>query len=149
MPYLAGDGCRRFERLVTGVRRVGNILSKEARRLGGSLEDVRTGLAGTGGPGSFSEGLFQDPVEADLLARTRATLDEVVQAEARADAAAVLRALSRLADPIDAYFERVLVNCDDPAVRANRHGLLAGVYALFGRYADFLAIVEQGSNPAA
>ncbi len=144
---LRGDP--RFERLVTGVRRVGNILAKEERRLGVSLEDIRAGLAGTGELGSFSEERFQDPVEADVLARTRSTLDEVGEAEARADAGAVLRALSRLADPIDAYFERVLVNCNDPAVRANRHGLLAAVYTLFGRYADFLAIVEQGPTPAA
>jgi hypothetical protein len=81
--------------------------------------------------------LFQDPVEADLLAGTRAVLDRIGESEARADAGAILRALSSLADPIDAYFERVLVNCDDPAVRANRHGLLAAVYTLFGRYADF------------
>lgn len=143
---LRGD--HRFERLVTGVRRVGNILAKERRKLGGSLEDIRSGLAGTGGVGSFSDGLFQDPVEADLLAMTRATLDGIGESEARGNAGAILRALSSLADPIDAYFERVLVNCEDPALRANRHALLAAVYALFGRYADFLAIVEQGSTPA-
>lgn len=142
---LRGD--RTFERLVTGVRRVGNILAKEHRELGSSLEDARAQLSGAGDEPGFREGLFQDPAEGVLLAKTRAAADRIGGFEERQDAASILQTLSRLADPIDGFFERVLVNADDPAVRNNRHGLLAAVYALFGRYADFLSIVEQGPSP--
>jgi glycyl-tRNA synthetase beta chain len=56
--------------------------------------------------------------------------------------------LALLADPIDAYFDAVLVNAEDRAVRENRISFLGEVFGLFGRYADFQAIVEQG-RPAA
>ena len=32
---------------------------------------------------------------------------------------------------------------DDPTVRENRHAFLAGVYRLFGHYADFLVLQER------
>jgi hypothetical protein len=34
--------------------------------------------------------------------------------------------------PIDAYFDKVLVNSEDPAVRENRLAFLAATYSLFG-----------------
>ena len=36
-----------------------------------------------------------------------------------------LRALSSLAAPLDAFFEKVMVNADEPEIRANRFALLA------------------------
>jgi len=58
----------------------------------------------------------------------------------------VLGRLSTLADPIDDYFDRVLVNCEDQALRDNRMHFLSVVYAVFGRYADFSKIVEEGAE---
>jgi glycyl-tRNA synthetase beta chain len=60
----------------------------------------------------------------------------------------VLSTLSGLAAPIDAYFDRVLVNSTDPAVRDNRLAFLAATYALFGRFADFQRLVESGTSPS-
>ena len=57
----------------------------------------------------------------------------------------VLATLSGLAGPIDSYFDHVLVNSADPAVRDNRIAFLAAAYALFGRFADFQRLVESGS----
>ncbi|MDH5627588.1 MAG: hypothetical protein OEY69_04770, partial [Candidatus Krumholzibacteria bacterium] len=139
---LRGDPA--FERLVTGVKRVGNILPRERRRLGAGWDDVRRDLAGEGGR-AFDAARFEDPAETDLLDAVRAALDRMEPAEKRGDVASVLKSLSGLADPIDRYFDKVLVNAPDPALREARLGFLAVTYSLFGRYADFQAIVEQGS----
>ena len=42
-----------------------------------------------------------------------------------------------LRPPIDAFFEGVMVMAEDPAVRANRLGLLKAIADEFGRIADF------------
>jgi glycyl-tRNA synthetase beta chain len=138
---LRGD--RTFERLITGVKRVGNILAKDRRRLGASWDEVRAGLAGPGE--AFSTDRFQDPAETRLLEALRKGLGQIDELESRTSFTGVLRVLASLADPIDGYFDRVLVNSDDAAVRENRHAFLAAAYALFGRYADFQRIVEEGS----
>jgi glycyl-tRNA synthetase beta chain len=64
----------------------------------------------------------------------------------RHDFASVLDILSGLADPIDDYFDDVLVNCEDQELRANRHEFLAAVFLVFSRYADFSCIVESGDS---
>ncbi len=140
---LRGD--RVFERLITGVKRVANILQKERRRLGSDWNEIRQGLGGSGTV-RFDPARFEDPAESALLQAVRDDLDRIEAAEKRGDVTGVLKSLSLLADPIDAYFDRVLVNAPDPAVREARHGLLTAIYALFGRYADFQAIVEQGTD---
>jgi glycyl-tRNA synthetase beta chain len=47
--------------------------------------------------------------------------------------------------PIDDFFNAVMVNADDPAVRNNRLSLLKGVDDLFASFADFSQIVVQGT----
>ena len=48
----------------------------------------------------------------------------------------VLPLLAGLREPVDAFFEEVLVNADDLAVRANRYALLAKLRGLFLGVAD-------------
>ena len=55
--------------------------------------------------------------------------------------APLLRAITRLlqslaADPIDEFFDHVMVNADDAALRANRLGLLAVLHGAMNRVAD-------------
>ena len=38
--------------------------------------------------------------------------------------------------PVDAFFDAVMVNTDDAALRANRLGLLAALHAAMNRVAD-------------
>jgi glycyl-tRNA synthetase beta chain len=45
-----------------------------------------------------------------------------------------------LREPIDSFFEAVLVNDEDPATRANRLALLARIRAATGQVADFSKI---------
>jgi glycyl-tRNA synthetase beta chain len=78
------------------------------------------------------------------LEAVRRSVREIPKLEEKSSFEGVLGALSHLAGPIDAYFDAVLVNAEDAAVRENRISFLTEVFALFGRYADFQALVEQG-----
>ena len=49
-------------------------------------------------------------------------------------------ALKALRGPIDAFFDKVLVNADDAAIRANRLALLARIRQATTRVADFSRI---------
>jgi len=53
--------------------------------------------------------------------------------------------LVALKPAIDAFFDGVMVNADDPAIRSNRLSLLKEVDDLFMSFADFSQIVVQGS----
>ena len=52
------------------------------------------------------------------------------------DYRASLLDLAALKSPVDAFFDTVMVNADDPALRANRLGLLAQLHAAMNRVAD-------------
>jgi glycyl-tRNA synthetase beta chain len=47
---------------------------------------------------------------------------------------------------IDRFFDAVLVNCDDPILRRNRHALLSEVREQFLRFADISMVVIESSN---
>ena len=61
----------------------------------------------------------------------------MAQALADEDFVAAMQALSGLRGPVDAFFEQVLVNAEDPAERDNRLRLLSQVRDAMGRVADF------------
>lgn len=146
---LRGDQV--FERLITGVKRVGNILSPEMRHFGVGWDRLERAIHGDGQLNEtigFSPERFEDAEEHGLLAALRSASPLISEAEARGAFSDVLHALSGLADPIDAYFDRVLVNCEDAATRENRHAFLAVAYSLFSRFADFSAIVEAPESAA-
>ena len=52
------------------------------------------------------------------------------------DHAASLQALAALKAPVDTFFDQVMVNADDPALKANRLGLLATLHEAMNRVAD-------------
>lgn len=54
----------------------------------------------------------------------------------RGDYAASLQSLAALKAPVDAFFDAVMVNADDLALRANRLGLLATLHLAMNRVAD-------------
>ena len=112
--------------LLAAYRRSGNILDAEARK--GPLP--RTGPLHRSEPAEEAS-LF------DALQRSRS---EVQSALAEEDFAGALNALARLRAPIDAFFDRVLVNSPVAAERENRLALLADVREIMGRAADFSLI---------
>ena len=156
-------GNRAFELLITGVKRVGNILSRDTKTYGAGwdvLEDAWLGdgaLAGrTANPSQttglgrfhFDTGFFEDEAEKTLCEEIKRAIPRMIESDRETDFGSILKILSELGPAIDRYFERVLVNCPDAVLRANRHQFLAAAFALFSRYADFSRIVEEGKTPA-
>lgn len=108
------------EALAAANKRVSNLLSKAE---GGIAEQVEAHY-------------FDSPSEFAL----HAAIQQADQAVQPLSAARQYReALARLADlrePVDAFFEAVLVNAEDARVRANRYALLARLRGLFLGVAD-------------
>jgi glycyl-tRNA synthetase beta chain len=73
--------------------------------------------------------------ERDLAAALESARHATDDALGAGDYAAVLARLAQLQSPVDAFFENVLVNAEDPAVRANRLALLAQLKAQFSTVA--------------
>ncbi len=116
--------------LLAGVKRASNILRIEEKRDGRAYDaepDAR--LAASGQP--------EERALAEALAAARADASAAVAAE---DFSGAMRALSRLRAPVDAFFEHVTVNADDPALRANRLALLNALRAATREVADFSLI---------
>ena len=77
--------------------------------------------------------------EAAEIALHDALVDVVPQADAAfvtGDYSESLQTLAALRAPVDAFFDGVMVNADDPALRANRLGLLAKLHAAMNQVAD-------------
>ncbi len=113
--------------LLAGTKRAANILAAEERK-------------GTAVAATVDPALFVDPAEQALFTAINHAETQAAQAIALQDFAAAMQALSTLRAPVDAFFEAVLVNADDPAVRANRLALLARIRAATGQVADFSKI---------
>ena len=77
--------------------------------------------------------------EAAEIALHAALVDVVPQADAAfatGDYTESLQALAALRAPVDAFFDDVMVNVDDPTIRANRLGLLAKLHLAMNQVAD-------------
>ena len=77
--------------------------------------------------------------EAAEIALHAALVDVVPRADAAfvtGDYTESLQALAALRAPVDAFFDDVMVNVDDPTIRANRLGLLAKLHLAMNQVAD-------------
>ena len=108
------------ESLAAANKRVGNILKK-----------VEGGVTA-----KVDHDLFKEPAEQDLAKALVAVKAEADAAFERGDYTASLQALAALKGPVDAFFDQVMVNVEDLALRANRLGLLAQLHAAMNRVAD-------------
>ena len=156
-------GNRAFELLITGVKRVGNILSRNMKTYGAGWDVLEEAWLGSealtpraADPGQrtarghfhFDPSLFEDEAEKLLCEEIGKAIPRMIESDSEGDFGSILTILSGLGPAIDHYFERVLVNCPDPALKANRHQFLAAAFGLFSRYADFSRIVEEGKTAA-
>lgn len=105
--------------LAAANKRVSNILAKEAPS-GGEIQAE----------------LLQPGAEQALADAVKALSLQVAPLYAAGDYGSALTALASLREPVDRFFEEVMVMADDPAVRANRLRLLSWLRALFLRVAD-------------
>ncbi|WP_374567737.1 glycine--tRNA ligase subunit beta [Ideonella sp.] len=106
--------------LAAANKRVGNILKKVEGEL---PTEVRDSLLAE----SAERALF-DAIN-DVQPRSTALFDS-------GDYTGSLRELAALRTPVDAFFDSVMVNADDPALRANRLALLGRLHAAMNRVAD-------------
>ncbi len=130
-PTVAGDVARRVQAvaafsglpeataLAAANKRVANILAKEP-----SVS------------GSVDSALLQEPAEQDLAAQLDALQARLAPLYASGDYGQALSLLATLREPVDAFFDNVMVNADDAAIRLNRLRLLNQLRALFLRVAD-------------
>ena len=106
--------------LAAANKRVSNILKK--------VEGIVEATVDTG--------LLKEPAEIALSAALNRVKPEAYSAFERGDYTASLKALAALKTPVDAFFDNVMVNADDPALKANRLGLLATLHQAMNRVAD-------------
>ena len=111
--------------LLAGYKRASNILKAEEKKGAVPTGEVRTGLPGQ-----------PEPETALALAAAAAAtaVDAALETE---DFAAAMTALARLRAPVDAFFDKVMVNSDVAEERDNRLKLLGQVRSVMGRVADF------------
>jgi glycyl-tRNA synthetase beta chain len=109
--------------LAAANKRVGNILKK-----------------GDAGMPSYAHavdvGLLQDAAERELNQALERITPKAQALYDRGDYAASLCEWAALKAPVDAFFERVMVHADDPALRRNRLTLLSKLHAHMNRVAD-------------
>jgi glycyl-tRNA synthetase beta chain len=111
--------------LLAGYKRASNILKAEEKK--GALP---VGMVETGLPNQPEE----ETTLAFAAAAAATAVDAALETE---DFAAAMTALARLRAPVDAFFEKVMVNSDVPSERDNRLKLLGQVRSVMGRVADF------------
>jgi len=106
--------------LAAANKRIGNILKK-------TEEPVQP---------TVDAALLKEPAEQQLAAAVEAVQPQADQQFEAGEYTDSLQALAALRAPVDAFFDGVMVNADDPALRANRLGLLASLHAAMNRVAD-------------
>jgi glycyl-tRNA synthetase beta chain len=116
--------------LLAGYKRAANILKAEEKK--GALPDnlVVDGAL-------IDAGAEEEIHLHQTLGQVRHDIEEPLKNE---DFAAVMTELAKLRGPVDAFFEHVMVNDQDAAVRANRLALLADIRDTLHRVADFSQI---------
>ena len=116
-----------FDPLIVGFKRAHRLVEKEQWERG-PVEEAR----------------FQHPSESALHRAVGEERDKIVSALAVGEYSKALDFLVELKPRIDAFFEAVMVNAEDEAIRSNRLSLLKEVDELFMSFADFSQIVIQG-----
>lgn len=109
----------------------------EAEALAAASKRIRNILRKAEGevPGQVDEALLSEPAELALAEAVAAAIDDTGAALDQRDYVGVLSGLARLRPQVDAFFDQVLVNAEDPAVRGNRLALLKMLGDRFGRVA--------------
>ena len=106
---------------MVGWRRVSSILAAEEKK-------AKTAFAASSDPALFNE------TEQALFVPLSAMADDYASIDIQ------LATLGALRSPIDVFFDKIVVNDDDPKIRLNRLGLLAMIREKMLAVADFTKI---------
>ena len=107
--------------LAAANKRIGRILKKSE---------------GAAPAGNVDAALLQEPAEKALFDALQSVAAEAGKRHDAGDYAGELQTLAALRAPVDAFFDEVLVNAEDAALRANRLALLATLHAAMNRVAE-------------
>ncbi|MDG3575021.1 glycine--tRNA ligase subunit beta [Rhizobium sp. YJ-22] len=113
--------------LLAGTKRATQLLAAEEKK-------------GTVVADGVSEALLKLDAEKALFAAITQATKAAAEAVATEDFRSAMQALSTLRGPVDTFFEDVLVNDEDAAIRANRLALLKAIREATGTVADFSKI---------
>ena len=116
------------ENLLTAYKRAANILRIEEKKDGVEYRDLPDAM------------IFEADEERALAGALGAADPEIVKAIRDEDFAGAMSVLAGLRRPVDAFFDEVTVNADDPALRVNRLKLLNGIRSALDGVADFSKI---------
>jgi len=108
------------EALAAANKRVSNILKKAEEAVTAEVD----------------ASLFKEPAEGALYEALQSTAPKARAALEQGDYTASLQVLAALKAPVDAFFEGVMVNADDAALKRNRLGLLASLHQAMNQVAD-------------
>jgi glycyl-tRNA synthetase beta chain len=113
--------------LLAGYKRAANILAAEEKKgtVAGHIIDAT---------------LLKEKEEVALFEALNRAGNAAGEALEREDFSAAMAALSQLREPVDLFFEKVLVNDEDQAIRLNRLALLSEIRRSVNRVADFSRI---------
>ncbi len=114
-----------FIHLVIGFKRVANIIAE-------TTEFV-----------PFDKNKLVEPEEINLYKSLQKLHNDIDSALQKKDYPLALQYLISFGKVIDAFFDAVLVNCDDEVLHNNRHSLLREVKNEFLRVADLSLIVLE------
>lgn len=114
------------EALAAANKRIGNILKKA---------DIDI-------PHHVERSLLNDPAESALAEAVEAALGDTDEALHQHDYVKVLNRLAQLRPQVDSFFDHVMVNADEPAIRGNRLALLKRLADRFRA----VAAIEHLSN---
>ncbi len=116
------------ENLLQGFKRANNILSQAEEKDGVEYS--------FGGDAKFAEDATETALF-EALAAGEGAISSAIEAE---DFAAAMRGMAALRGPIDAFFEAVQVNSENPVVRRNRLNLLGQIRGVCGQVVDLSRI---------
>ncbi|MEJ1173031.1 glycine--tRNA ligase subunit beta [Agrobacterium sp. CMT1] len=122
--FITGEDGRN---LLAGAKRATQLLAAEEKK-------------GTVVADGVSEELLKLDAEKALYAAIKTASADAAKAVAGEDFRSAMQALSTLRAPVDKFFEDVLVNDEDAAIRANRLALLKAIREATGTVADFSKI---------
>ncbi|WP_174019872.1 glycine--tRNA ligase subunit beta [Agrobacterium fabrum] len=122
--FITGEDGRN---LLAGAKRATQLLAAEEKK-------------GTVVADGVSEELLKLDAEKALYAAIKTASADAAKAVEGEDFRSAMQALSTLRAPVDKFFEDVLVNDEDAAVRANRLALLKAIREATGTVADFSKI---------
>ena len=126
-----------FDRRVRAVENFRQL--PEAQALAGANKRVSNILTKQGGDSigeTIDDSLLQDPAEKTLAEQIRKQADTVIPLFEKGDYATALSSLANLREPVDRFFEEVMVMAEDDATRNNRLAMLNSLRNLFLRVAD-------------